>query len=560
MDDDFTAWAAGAEQPLLRSAYLLTGDLHRAEDLVQEALVKVALRWRRLRAGYPTAYARRIIANDHVSWWRRHGREVPVADVHDGAVAVVAAASVSSDPEAVLVVQKALARLTPSQRAVVVLRHFDDLSERETAEALGVSVGTVKSQNSAALARLRSGAPELLDLVAPAGLGERAVREAGRRRAQRRVVGGAALAVVLVVLAGVLVTRGDRGAEPPPIAPTTVPTTVPSGTAAAAPRIERWDPFTVVDAPVRASVLPRRLDPPPARSVPSVLREPLPGGAVLALPEPGADLRLLGTDGTWRCIAGTADLLADTLGGTLAPALSYDGTQVAFATYDGIRVVDVTTGADRTVPWPKPIAERWDNPPALTWLPGDEGWYVAHWSGGWLVRPDGTGQRSPYGTLGGTGVAVDPDGTVAVQEKAYEGITFWRGLTKVRSLPTSYWLGGAAVGQGRIALVGGGSSLPTGRTGPIVLDADDGRLLGAALAPDPDQAYSDGRHVRALGFLDADTLLIQVGPVDLSRMDLDEVTWHLVAWRFATGELERLASGPAILSGLVVAVGALADP
>jgi RNA polymerase sigma factor (sigma-70 family) len=72
---------------------------------------------------------------------------------------------VSSDPEAALVVRRALDRLTPRQRAVVVCRHFDDLSERETAEILGVTVGTVKSTNSAALARLRDGAPELLDLI-----------------------------------------------------------------------------------------------------------------------------------------------------------------------------------------------------------------------------------------------------------------------------------------------------------------------------------------------------------------------------------------------------------
>ena len=74
-------------------------------------------------------------------------------------------AAVSSDPETALVVQRALARLAPRQRAVVVLRHFDDLTERETAEVLGITVGTVKSTNAAALARLREGAPELLDLI-----------------------------------------------------------------------------------------------------------------------------------------------------------------------------------------------------------------------------------------------------------------------------------------------------------------------------------------------------------------------------------------------------------
>lgn len=157
---EFTEWAAGAERQLLRSAYLLTDDLHRAQDLVQEALVKVALRWAKLRTGNPTAYARRIVVHDNISWWRRRRLEVVAADPGAGE-----GPAVSVDPEATLVVRRALARLTASQRAVVVLRHFDDLSERETAEALGVSVGTVKSQNAAALARLREGAPELLDLV-----------------------------------------------------------------------------------------------------------------------------------------------------------------------------------------------------------------------------------------------------------------------------------------------------------------------------------------------------------------------------------------------------------
>ncbi len=158
MDEpEFTAWAAGCERQLLRSAYLLTGDLHRAEDLVQEALTRVALRWSRLRTGNPTAYARTIIVRDNISWWRRR-REVSVAEPYD-------AASPSIDPDTAMVVRSALARLTARQRAVLVLRHFDDLTEREAADVLGVTIGTVKSQNAAALARLRDGAPELLDLI-----------------------------------------------------------------------------------------------------------------------------------------------------------------------------------------------------------------------------------------------------------------------------------------------------------------------------------------------------------------------------------------------------------
>jgi RNA polymerase sigma-70 factor (sigma-E family) len=155
-DEGFTEWAGARQRQLLRSAYLLTGDQHRAEDLVQEALTKVALRWSRLANGNPTAYALRIIARDNISWWRRR-RDVPSGTVADRGT--------STEPEVALVVRRALGRLTPNQRAVLVLRHFEDLTERQTADVLGVSLGTVKSQNAAALDRLRTGAPELLSLI-----------------------------------------------------------------------------------------------------------------------------------------------------------------------------------------------------------------------------------------------------------------------------------------------------------------------------------------------------------------------------------------------------------
>jgi RNA polymerase sigma-70 factor (sigma-E family) len=159
-EERFTEWAAAAQRPLLRAAYLLTGDLQHAEDLVQEALVKVATRWDRLARENPTAYARTVIVRDNISRWRRrrHRREVSLS--HDPG-----RPAASSDPETSIVVRRALDRLTPKQRAVVVLRHFEDLSVDEVANVLHVGVGTVKSQNAAALARLREGAPELLDLI-----------------------------------------------------------------------------------------------------------------------------------------------------------------------------------------------------------------------------------------------------------------------------------------------------------------------------------------------------------------------------------------------------------
>ena len=163
MSDDeqsFTAWAAARQRALLRSAYLLTLDNGRAEDLVQEALVKVAGRWGRLRDQQPEAYARQVIYRDNVSWWRRHRRERLTDAPPERAVT-----GTGQLAESRLMLRAALGRLTERQRAVLVMRYFDDLSEAETARLLGVAVGTVKSQTHAALRRLRECAPELALLL-----------------------------------------------------------------------------------------------------------------------------------------------------------------------------------------------------------------------------------------------------------------------------------------------------------------------------------------------------------------------------------------------------------
>lgn len=157
--DGFTRWAGERQLALLRTATLLTGDRHRAEDLVQEALTQVALRWRRLRDGNPEGYARRVVVNGHISWWRRQ-RRLSAYDVPEVAVPGHEAAV-----DRRIELDRALAALTPRQRAVVVLRYYDDLTERETADLLGVAVGTVKSQTHLALRRLREAAPGLADLI-----------------------------------------------------------------------------------------------------------------------------------------------------------------------------------------------------------------------------------------------------------------------------------------------------------------------------------------------------------------------------------------------------------
>jgi RNA polymerase sigma-70 factor (sigma-E family) len=160
----FTAWAVARQHALMRTAYLLTGDYQRAEDLLQDALTKVALRWSRLENGQPEAYARTILARDNISWWRRRGREIVVEAPPEPQACNDTAAA-----ERRLLVTSALNLLTAKQRAILVLRFYEDLSVPQTAQTLGISEGTVKSQTHAALARLRAQAPELAELLGEVG-------------------------------------------------------------------------------------------------------------------------------------------------------------------------------------------------------------------------------------------------------------------------------------------------------------------------------------------------------------------------------------------------------
>lgn len=142
---------------LLRTAYLLTGDHALAEDLVQTALAKAWFHWSRIRGDNPEPYVRRILVTTYSSWWRRRWNgEIPTEDLPE------TPAPAGADR---VDLWAALSRLPRRQRAVVVLRYYEDLTEAETARLMGSSVGTVKSQAAKALAKLRldpalaSGAP-----------------------------------------------------------------------------------------------------------------------------------------------------------------------------------------------------------------------------------------------------------------------------------------------------------------------------------------------------------------------------------------------------------------
>jgi len=151
-DGEFTAFMAEAEPVLGRMAWLLCGDVHRAEELVQQALVRTYVAWPRARATDPMAYARRTLTNLRIDNWRARRREVllPHEDLPPGEHASEAHAQAERD-----VLVRALLQLSPRRRRVVVLRYLMDLSEREVAEDLDVSIGTVKSTASRGLDQLR---------------------------------------------------------------------------------------------------------------------------------------------------------------------------------------------------------------------------------------------------------------------------------------------------------------------------------------------------------------------------------------------------------------------
>jgi len=150
---EFLQFARRRASPLHQSAYVLCGDWHLAQDLVQETLVKAYRHWPRVRrADDPDAYVRRILLNEARDRWRRREKAESVARFTiDPAVPDAADDIVRRDR-----VLQALLELPFQQRATVVLRYLEGLTQAETAELLGCSEGTVKSQSSRALATLRT--------------------------------------------------------------------------------------------------------------------------------------------------------------------------------------------------------------------------------------------------------------------------------------------------------------------------------------------------------------------------------------------------------------------
>ena len=136
LDPGFATYVRARQRTFVRAAYLICGDEHQAQDLVQQALIKLATRWSRIKDENPDGYVRRILYNDAVSSWRRTGRERPSA---------VPADRVVPDPSGAVAERAdliaALRELAPRQRAVIVLRYFEDRTEAEPAGIFGIPPG-----------------------------------------------------------------------------------------------------------------------------------------------------------------------------------------------------------------------------------------------------------------------------------------------------------------------------------------------------------------------------------------------------------------------------------
>jgi RNA polymerase sigma-70 factor (sigma-E family) len=159
----FEEFVAARGPRLLRVAWLLTGDAHLAEDLLQTVLARTWPKWNRIAAENPEAYVRKALVHTHASWWRRKWRgEVPHGELPERAAPQNPYADVDLEQS----LAEAVRALPVRQRAVIVLRYFEDLSVGETAEVLGCTEGTVKSQASKALRALRTRLPASVSVPA----------------------------------------------------------------------------------------------------------------------------------------------------------------------------------------------------------------------------------------------------------------------------------------------------------------------------------------------------------------------------------------------------------
>ena len=168
---DFADFAAARSPELLRLAYVLTGDRHAAEDLLQTAFTRAAAHWGRVHRS-PEAYLRKIMYREQVSLWRRRSRrpETVMAELPEPGGHQQLAGDQLASADSRLALRQALLALPPGKRVVLVLRYLEDMPEAQVAAVLGCSVGTVRSQTHKAIRQLKTVLPDLglTDVEVPA--------------------------------------------------------------------------------------------------------------------------------------------------------------------------------------------------------------------------------------------------------------------------------------------------------------------------------------------------------------------------------------------------------
>lgn len=225
------------------------------------------------------------------------------------------------------------------------------------------------------------------------------------------------------------------------------------------------------------------------------------------------------------------------------------------ATDAGILVVEAG-GAQRVVPWPPELVGPFDIRPAVLWRPDDAGFVVMHWQRPWLVDLEGNGEPAPFGDRNNSQVMVDPD-TGVVRESRWQSSTVvsWDGDEVVQRVPRRGYGERFVTRYGLAAYTGSPGQLDMGvmKSGPIVLDPATGDVVAYAPIRDGDSVYSDNGHLTAMGFLDEDTVLLLVTPMDFRTMQAGDARTHLVAWDFLTGDFSLLASGGPGMRSIAVA-------
>lgn len=375
-------------------------------------------------------------------------------------------------------------------------------------------------------------APELAQL---------ALAARSRRIRRRRALVGA-MVVLAVAVPSVLLDRDDRSAntmDRPQPTPTSTSTLDYVGDHRTQPV---WDPFDLPSAPRRESVLPTTLAAP--ESAPSIFDNPLPD-IVIAWPEEGADLRLLGSNGDWRSVPGTGTAIIGSLYDGVRPTISPTGDRVAMSTDAGILVVSAS-GDEQTIAWPPELEGPFDTLPRVVWRPGDDGFVVFHWKRPWLIGFDGAAEPAPFPGQYGVGVMVDPDdGTVRQRRWQRYDLVEWKDGQAENVVSLGGYGERFVTRFGLVAYTGGppGQQQTAFRSGPVVVDAASGEIVAYAPIKDPSSVYSDNAHLTAMGFLDPDTVLLLLTPMNYRTMQPEDAVTHLVAWHWRTGDFERLASG-----------------